>query len=332
MSMNPLRRRSVALTTALLSATLVLTACGDDSEETASAGTSTVTGDAAPTTRSVKADNGTFEIPAEPQRVVTIGNTSQPFVDMGGKPVGANPYYELEALPEDQQAVFAAAADIGEEVDLEQVASLKPDLIMAQMDDPTFEKLEPKLKEIAPTLFWGLDTEWKSLAASIAEAGNVGATLDQQTTEFEGLVSGIKAKHADLIADTKFVDVSRQDWSDPGTFFIADIGCSEVGRDDVGLNLPEAAEGKDPLAYANLPFEQLSSLAEYDVITYPVDEAGETTEPFAAVVKTNTWKSLPAVKSGHAVGVFCPGNGSYGQVNRYLASLDSALAKLPAAE
>jgi iron complex transport system substrate-binding protein len=36
------------------------------------------------------------------------------------------------------------------------------------------------------------------------------------------------------------------------------------------------------------------------------------------------------VKSGRALGVFCPGNGSYGQVTRYLESLDSALATLPA--
>ncbi len=39
-------------------------------------------------TRSVKADNGTIEVPADPQRVATIGNTSLPFIDLGGKPVG----------------------------------------------------------------------------------------------------------------------------------------------------------------------------------------------------------------------------------------------------
>lgn len=319
-----LKKRGAVLSAALLSVSLVLTACGSDSDDKDES--------AAPTIQSITADNGTFDVPTEPKRVVTIGNTSQPFIDMGGKPVGANPYYDLEALPEDQQAVFAAAVEIGEEPDLEQIAGLTPDLILVQMDDPTFEKLEPKLQEIAPTLFWGLDTEWKSLAASIAEAGNVGDALGQQTAEFEQLTTGIKDKYGDLIAATKFVDVSRGDWSDPGTFIIADIGCSEIARDDIGLNLPEAAAGEDPLAYESLPFEQLSSLATYDVVTYPVTEAGEPTEPFVPVVETNTWKALPAVKSGNAVGVFCPGNGSYGQVNRYLASLDAALAKLPAAE
>jgi iron complex transport system substrate-binding protein len=321
MTMRPLRRRGSALAAGLLSTAFVLPACGIVADDS---------GDATGETHSVTADNGTFEVPVDPKRVVTIGPTSQPYIDMGGKPVGATPYYDPESLPEDQQATFAAATEIGEEVDLEQVASLEPDLILVQMDDATFEELEKELQDVTTTLFWGLDTEWKAMAAAIAEAGNVGDALDQQTAEFEERVTGIQEKYGDLIADTSFVDVSRGDWSDPGTFFIADIGCSEIGRDDVGLDLPEAAEGEDPLAYESLPFEQLSSLAEYDVITYPVDAEGQPKEEFVPVLETNTWKALPAVTSGRALGVFCPGNGSYGQVNRYLESLDSALATLPA--
>lgn len=306
------------------------TAAASTAAETAEATTAAETAPATTSdTRTVEADNGTFEIPADPQRVVTIGNTAQPFVDLGGKPVGASPYYALDLLPEDQQATFAAAADLGEEeVDLEQVASLEPDLILVQMDDAGFEQIEKQLQAIAPTLFWGLDTEWKQFADAIAEAGNLTEGLSAQKAEFDAHVTGIKEKYGELIASTSFVDVSRGDWSDPGTFFIADIGCSEIGRDDVGLNLPQADEGADPLAYANLSFEQLSSLAKYDVITYPVDDEGKPTEPFVPVLETNTWKALPAVKAGRALGVFCPGNGSYGQVNRYLDSLDDALATL----
>ncbi len=51
------------------------------------------------------------------------------------------------------------------------------------------------------------------------------------------------------------------------------------------------------------------------------------------VVETNTWTALPAVNSGRALGVFCPGNNSYGPVSRrYLDSLDSALATSPPTE
>ncbi|MFT4264153.1 MAG: ABC transporter substrate-binding protein [Nocardioides sp.] len=323
MTMTPLRRGSAAAA-ALLGVSLALTACGSDGDD---AGAS----DAAAETHSVTADNGTIEVPVHPKRVVTIGGTAQPFIDLGGKPVGVTPYYQPEMLPEDQQATFEAATDIGsDEIDIEKVASLKPDLILFQDADTSYDKIGKQLEAIAPTVFWGLDTEWKTMADSIADAGDVTAELDQQKKEFEDSVTGIQTKYADVIKDDSFVDVSVGSWQDPGMFYIADIGCSEVGRDDVGLNLPEAAAGADPLAYTDLPFEQLSSLSKYDVITYPVDEDGKPTEAFAPVLETNTWKALPAVKAGRAVGLFCPGNGSYGQVNRYLASLDSALATLPA--
>jgi iron complex transport system substrate-binding protein len=98
------------------------------------------------------------------------------------------------------------------------------------------------------------------------------------------------------------------------------------------MNFPKAADGADPLAWTSLSFEQIRELSTYDVITYPVDGEGRPTEPFAPVVETNTWKALPAVNSGHALGVFCPGNNSYGSVIRYLDSLDGALATLPATE
>ena len=59
------------------------------------------------------------------------------------------------------------------------------------------------------------------------------------------------------------------------------------------------------------------------------DAEGNPKAPFEPVVETNTWKALPAVKSGRALGLFCPGNNSYGPVLQDLDSLDRALASLP---
>ncbi|MEV7142389.1 ABC transporter substrate-binding protein [Streptomyces tauricus] len=326
MTTRPQRRRGAALTAATLSAALVLTACGgaDDSGDNAGGKTEK--------TRTVDAGNGAVKIPAAPQRVVTIGNTDLPFIDMGGKPVGVTGVAEseLSLLPEGQRATFEKATNLGEEVDLEKIAGLKPDLILVQIPDAEFKKIEKQLGAIAPTVFWGLDTEWKELADAIAEAGNVKDTLGRQKADFEGRVAKMKQTYSDVIKNTKFVNLDRYASSDPGTFVIGDIGCVEIAQDDVGLNFPKAAAGADPLAYANLPFEKLAELSKYDVITYPADAKGQPTEVFAPVVKTNTWKALPNVKSDHALGVFCPGNNSYGAVLRYLESLDTALATLPA--
>lgn len=329
---TPLMRRGATLAAVLMSASLVLTACGGDGDDTGDNPGATRSTKAAGT-RSIKAENGTIEVPAAPRRIVTIGNTNLPFIDLGGKPVGVTEASdsELDVLPKEQRTVYEAAEIIGSsggEVDLEKLAALKPDLILVQFSSDDWDKVGKRLEAIAPTVYWGLDTEWKAFADAIAKAGDVADGLSRQKAEFKEKVAKIQKTYSKVIDDTSFVDVSRGTWNDPGTFYIADIGCSEIARDDIGLDLPQAAEGKDPLAYAALPFEQISGLSKYDVITYPVDADGRPTEPFEPVVKTNTWKALPAVSSGRALGLFCPGNNSYGPVNRYLDSLDSALATL----
>lgn len=318
-------RRGTALAAALLSTSFVLTACGGDGGDA---------GDKDAATHSITAENGTVAIPTAPQRVVTIGNTNLPFIDLGGKPVGVTEVSasELDVLPQEQKTAYEVAEVIGSsggEVDLEKLAGLEPDLILVQFSSSDWDKVGERLESIAPTVLWGLDTEWKAFAGEIAKAGNVTESLSRQEAEFEEKVAKIQETYRETIDDTSFVDISRGDWNDPGTFYIADIGCSEIARDDIGLDLPETAEGEDPLAYASLPFEEIGELSQYDVITYPVDAGGRPTEPFTPVVETNTWKSLPAVDSGRALGVFCPGNNSYGPVLRYLDSLDRALATLP---
>lgn len=285
-------------------------------------------------TRTIQADNGAIEVPANPQRVAAIGNTSLPFIDLGGAPIGVTTMRSsaLDLLPAEQRATYAAAVNLGAsggEVDLELLASLEPDLILAQMPAGDFEPLQERLESIAPTVYFGLGTEWKTLADALAAAGNLTVSLDEQKAEFADQVATIQSTYGEVIDDTAFVMLDRYASSDPGTFVVTHIGCVEIARDDVGLNLPENADGDNG---DTLTFEQIGELAEYEVILYPVDAEGQPTEPFAPVIEANAWMALPAVTSGRALGVFCPGNNSYGAVNRYLDSLESALATLATTE
>ncbi|MYV59846.1 ABC transporter substrate-binding protein, partial [Streptomyces sp. SID4931] len=129
--------------------------------------------------------------------MVTIGNTNLPFIDLGGKPVGVTEVSdaELAVLPKEQKAAYEAAEVVGSsggDVDLEKLAALKPDLILVQFHANDWDKVGKRLESIAPTVLWGLDTEWKSFAGEIAEAGNVTGELDRQKTEFEKKVAQIK--------------------------------------------------------------------------------------------------------------------------------------------
>ena len=105
-------RRGAAVAAALMSASLVLTACGGDGDDTGDKAAGTRS-DKAAETRSVKAENGTIEVPAAPQRIVTIGNTNLPFIDLGGKPVGVTEASgsELDVLPEEQRTAVRGSRD-----------------------------------------------------------------------------------------------------------------------------------------------------------------------------------------------------------------------------
>lgn len=344
----PRRGRTASVTAVVLIAALALAACGSDDSstnnttatttgETPSENTADATGDVPDATRQFEAENGVIEIPVNPQQIVTIGNTTMPFIDLGGEPVGVTEIRgsQINLVPAEQQATYAAATNLGtsaDEIDLEKLASLEPDLILAQFPGSEFEQIEQQLQSIAPTLFWGLGAEWKEFADGLADAGNLTEGLSQQKAEFADKIADIQETYADIIANTSFVNVDRWASSDPGTFSISDFGCVEIAQDDIGMDFPRAAEGDDPLGWTALPFEQIAELVNYDVITYPVDDEGNPTEEFAPVVETNTWTALPNVQSGRALGVFCPGNNSYGPVLQYLDSLDSALASLPTEE
>jgi iron complex transport system substrate-binding protein len=332
-----LRRRTATIATVALSAFAVsayataapvATSATDETTVDTTIAVDTTTASGEP--RVVEADNGSVEVPADPQRIAAIGATSLVLIDMGVQPLAVTALSDslLGLLPEEHLAMFEAATDVGGsggETDLELLASLEPDLILVAMPDSEWEPLADQFEAIAPTVFFSVRTEWKTVADGLAQAANLTDVVEAQKADFAAKIAEIQENYSEIIETREFVQVDRGSYNDPGIFSILNRGCIEIATDDVGLNVVQVPDG-----YQEQSFEQIGALDQYDVILYPVTAEGEPTESFAPVVETNLWQALPAVTDGRALGVFCPGNGAYGPVLRYLDSLDAALASLPA--
>ena len=147
----PRRPRSRAAALFAVTAVVTALAASGDSEAPAAEGSG---GAAWPVT--IEHQFGTTEIPAEPDRVVTVGFNDQDFVlALGVVPVGTREYmgYDYDARPwAAEQLDGEVLPTVGEaEIDVEAVAALEPDLIVgiySFMDEDTYELLSG----IAPTV------------------------------------------------------------------------------------------------------------------------------------------------------------------------------------
>jgi iron complex transport system substrate-binding protein len=145
------RSRAAALFAAA-AVVIALAACG--AEEPASPYDAASADGAWPVT--IEHSFGTTEIPAAPERVVTVGFNDQDFVlALGVVPVGTREYmgYDYDARPwAAEQLDGEVLPTVGEaEIDVEAVAALEPDLIVgiySFMDETTYELLSG----IAPTV------------------------------------------------------------------------------------------------------------------------------------------------------------------------------------
>lgn len=316
MTMTPLRRRIAALAVVLLGASIVLTACGSDGDDSGDAGA----------TRTIKADYGeTVEVPADPQRVAVLHPAfTEMFLDLGGKPVAVSGLSDsdLAELPSDQQAAYKAATTVDSasgDVDLEKLASVKPDVILDLTAQTQWEQTKEKLNAIAPTV--PVDTGSKSdfQFATLAEATNTQDTLNKQKADFDTKVAALQSKYSDVLKSTKIVEATGG-W-DAGTYNINASMCAEVVIDEKVVDFV-------PSEYS-VSFEQISKLADNNLILYVSNAEGQPTAESAALMAENAWSALPAVQSGHAQPVYCGTWKTYGFAMQYLDWLDKALATLP---
>src|SRR3712207_691603 len=146
---GPLRPSRLAVPLAVLALCGGLAACGGSGDDGSApvVEPSSASG-AFPLT--IENEFGTTEIPAEPQRVVTVGFNDQDFVlALGVTPVGERENLgEYDATTRPWAEELLPAEDIptvgGQEINLEAVAALEPDLIVGVysfMDQTVYDQL-----------------------------------------------------------------------------------------------------------------------------------------------------------------------------------------------
>lgn len=182
---------------------------------------------------------GSTTIPAEPKRIVTVGFTDHElFLALGHKPVGVRPWFG-EKIDHTWPWVSPAwdgstPTYIGQELDFEKIASLKPDVIVGLYAEITKEEYA-KLTAIAPTVAQDADSTpyTTDRAVMFGTAGRiVGKTspTDRMLADLDSRFAKIRTEHPEFAGKTAaVVDPSEHSFytfaqNDPRGRFLTDLG------------------------------------------------------------------------------------------------------------
>ncbi|MFJ5177373.1 iron-siderophore ABC transporter substrate-binding protein [Streptomyces griseoviridis] len=299
------RRLPAAVAAASL---LVLTACGASDNDDAAAPEKSAAGGAFPVT--VKSALGSATVTSAPQRIVTLGQGSaETAIALGTTPVGVEKYAwgsdRTGYLPWVHEAVKKAGDPLpaqftgGEELDIEAITELAPDLILAPWSGIT-QKQYDVLKDIAPTVAYpdkAWSTDWDEQIGIIATA--LGSP-----SKGDDLVRTIKKQLADAAATRpgyKDVTFSYIYNTGPGTLGVFNGSEQRVEMvSSLGLKVDpvwktfKETEGTDS---SLIGLENADKLAGSDLLfTFYSDDANRR-----EIEAQPLYAAMPAVKKGALV-------------------------------
>jgi iron complex transport system substrate-binding protein len=315
--------RVAAFIAALLGVALVFSACssGGDSDNATSP------------TRGFKADNGTIDIPVNPQRIIGIQRGASNLLEFGIKPVGIGQFNEDPVwLSPAQRAVYDSTPVVADfkTVDYEKIASLKPDLIVVSTPDFIWTSSwdNERLQSIAPTVYIEVsNANWKVQEQRVADALGKADVFNERKTEYDNLINKMRTDHKEILSAATFALINRHKSTELGQFLVEgrSFYCTTFGT-ELGIKFPETSNQPGD----QTSMERIGDLAKYNVLLYPLGPDGGPKQEVLPVLDSNSWKALPQVGSDRTRGLTCTGGLSYpdGVIN--LKSLDKALSTLPA--
>lgn len=302
-----LSRRAGILAAATTALTLLLGACGSD--DTADTGAKETSAAAAfPVT--IKSALGEAVITEQPERIVTLGQGStETSIALGHTPVGIESYPwgsdKTGYLPWIHEAVTKKGDPLpeqftgGEELDIEDIVALDPDLILATWSGITQKQFD-LLNDIAPTVAYPdlpWSTDWDQQITTIAQA--LGKPADGQK-----LIDDIKKQlkdAADSRPDYKNHTFSYIYTDGPGTLGVflpteqrAEMVASLGLKPDPVVSTFKETEGTDS---AVIGLENADKLKDSDLVFTFYTDAKTRKEIEAQPL----YAAIPAVKNGAVV-------------------------------
>ncbi|WP_309094587.1 iron-siderophore ABC transporter substrate-binding protein [Streptomyces sp.] len=296
--------------TTLLTVTLAagLAACGSVEDDSApSSGDAKADASSAfPVT--VKHKFGSTKITKEPERIVVIGDGGTDDVDalyaLGVTPIavskdafaadGVHPWLKDRVDTEKTRLLNTMNG-----VDFEEVAALRPDLILATSDF-TLDKNYEKLSAVAPTIgyetAWGKQT-WQEHVRVVAKAVGRQEQADKAVRETEDSIAEVKAEHPGLAGRTYSLSIGNT----PARIYTiaSEDDFAAKLMSEVGLSLTPSVKNIKTVSGSptgELSFEQLDKLdADLVVIAFTTPELRKAFESSALV------KNMSAVKKDRYV-------------------------------
>lgn len=234
------------------------------------------------------------EIPADPKRVVYIGQTTGDFLAMDIPLVGNN-------LPQDPASYYGdkleGIVDIGNPANLETILTLKPDLIINgyYKSDPN---LNEELSKIATTIpfnpalpYTERVKEMGNISSKQEEVGKMIAKFETQSKEMFDKLQLAKGETA-----TVFYQLGKI------LYVMGDRNFGAIIYGDNGFAVPPAVQ-KNIIDVEGVSFLEVSEevLPEFagDHLFVIVQEDDESEEEADRLLQSPIWGTLPAVKKGN---------------------------------
>ncbi len=291
--MNFMRKKSFTVFVFLLAFSLLLSACGksntkEDTKE-----------DTKKEMITVEHAMGKTEVPANPKRVVILTNEgTEALLELGVKPVGAvkswtgDPWYPHI---KDKMKDVKVVGDEGQ-VNVETIASLKPDLIIG--NKMRHEKVYEQLKAIAPTVFSEtLRGEWKDNFKFYAKALNKEKEGQKVLADYDKRMKDLKTKLGDKVNQ----EISMVRFMPGDVRIYHGDTFSGVILKELGFKRP-GDQNKDDFAERNVSKERISAM-DGDVLFYFTFDKGNDkkgSELEKEYINDPLFKNLNAVKNNKA--------------------------------